>query len=325
MSYAILRTKKISSSSLGGMTSHIDRTRDTPNANPELTPHNEVLAGTEAKEAMQGIRGRLKAIETQTGKKVRKDAVVAIEVMQTASPAFFEGKTPEQVREWGQANVKWLKEHFGSENVLSATLHIDETTPHIHAIVFPQNSKGRLCAKDWLGGREKLSAMQDSYAVAMDSFSLERGKKGSKARHMDIKDWYGKGLQALKDRFVNLFQSAKKLEEIIVSDLTNGRAYHVLDPFACNVIAQLNSFRTEQKLHRKGDRWDTFQKVVLDFVDVNPDNFFPKREKGKVDLNKYEAGLGDSFKERIKLPQIESTREPARKLHEKDKGFGIGD
>ena len=89
MSYAILRTKKISSSSLGGMTSHIGRTRETPNADPELTPNNKVISGVGAKEAMQGIRMRLKGVEAQTGRKVRKDAVVAIEVMQTASPAFF--------------------------------------------------------------------------------------------------------------------------------------------------------------------------------------------------------------------------------------------
>lgn len=327
MSYAILRTKKISSSSLGGMTSHIARTRETPNANPEITPNNKVLAGTDAKEAMQGIRMRLKGVEAQTGRKVRKDAVVAIEVMQTASPAFFDGKNSDEIQIWASQNIIWLKKHFGADNLLSATLHLDETTPHIHAVVFPQNSKGRLCAKDWLGGAEKLSAMQDSYALEMDSFALERGKKGSKARHMEIREWYGKGLQALKERFINLYQSASRLQETIVADIETGKAYQVLDPFACNVIKQIQDFKIEKKLYKKGFGFEVMQQVLVDFISVNPSNFFLKREKNKADLNVFEVGLGDSFKNKIALPTIESTREPARELHKKDKskGFEIGD
>ena len=92
-------------------------------------------------------------------------------------------------------------------------MHLDETTPHIHAVVFPENAKGRLCAKDWLGGADKLSAMQDSYARSMEGLKLERGVKGSKARHMDIRQWYGKGLQALKDRFINLINPLQNFKK----------------------------------------------------------------------------------------------------------------
>jgi hypothetical protein len=328
MSYAILRTKKISSSSLGGMTSHIGRTRETPNADPELTPNNKVISGVGAKEALQGIRERLKGVEALTGRKVRKDAVVAIEVMQTASPAFFEGKNSEEIQVWANQNIIWLKNHFGTDNVLSATLHLDETTPHIHAIVFPQNSKGRLCAKDWLGGADKLSAMQDSYAQEMDLFALERGKKGSKARHIEIREWYGKGLQALKDRFINLYQSASKLQETIVADIETGKAYQVLDPFTANSIKQIQDFKIEKKLHKKGFGYEIIQQVLIDFLNVCPNDFFIKKAKSIKDLNDFEVGLGESFKNEIIFPgMVKSTREPARELHKKEqsKGFEIGD
>lgn len=91
--------------------------------------------------------------------------------------------------------MEWLKSHFGADNVKSATLHLDETTPHIHSMIFPKNEKGRLCAKDWLGGAEKLSAMQDSYALAMQGLELERGKKALKLAIWRLKNGMAKGFK----------------------------------------------------------------------------------------------------------------------------------
>ena len=39
--------------------------------------------------------------------------------------------------EWCQDNMNYLKKTFGEENLVAATLHLDETTPHIHASVIP--------------------------------------------------------------------------------------------------------------------------------------------------------------------------------------------
>jgi len=75
---------------------------------------------------------------------------------------------------------------------VAAVLHKDEQTPHIQALVVPISDAGRLSAYTYTGGREKLGAMQDSYARAMEPLGLERGVKGSVDIHETIKEWYAK-------------------------------------------------------------------------------------------------------------------------------------
>ena len=106
--------------------------------------------------------------------------------------------------EWCDNNLQWLHRTFGRENTVSAVLHMDEHTPHIHATVVPivagERRKARkkqvegkrtyrkkanvvrLCTDDLLT-RERLVAYHDSYAKAMAKYGLQRGVRGSEARH----------------------------------------------------------------------------------------------------------------------------------------------
>ncbi|WP_368339261.1 MobV family relaxase, partial [Parabacteroides merdae] len=117
-----------------------------------------------------------------------------------------------RLNEWCADNLQWLHFTFGRENTVSAVLHMDEHTPHIHATVVPivtgerrkakkkQQAEGkrtyrkktdavRLCADDVLT-REKLSAYHDSYAEAMAKYGLQRGIRGSEARHTTTAQYY---------------------------------------------------------------------------------------------------------------------------------------
>ena len=117
-----------------------------------------------------------------------------------------------RLNEWCVDNLQWLHRTFGRENTVSAVLHMDEHTPHIHATVVPivtgerrkakkkQQAEGkrtyrkktdaiRLCADDVLT-REKLSAYHDSYAEAMAKYGLQRGIRGSEARHTTTAQYY---------------------------------------------------------------------------------------------------------------------------------------
>lgn len=134
--------------------------------------------------------------------KIRKNGVLAIEVLLTASPSYFR-ENPENYGQYNlqkthafnEVSVKWLQEYFGPENLVSAVCHLDEATPHIHAIITPikQNLTGKnsLCAKHWLGGRAKLSKLQDSAANQFARLGLERGLRGSQAQHQSIRQFYG--------------------------------------------------------------------------------------------------------------------------------------
>jgi len=90
------------------------------------------------------------------------------------------------------SRLEWLCDTYGRENVVAAVLHRDEITPHVQAVVVPIDERDHLNAKNWTGGREKLGALQDSYARAMEPLGLERGVKGSVADHQTVKEFYAK-------------------------------------------------------------------------------------------------------------------------------------
>jgi hypothetical protein len=160
------------------------------------------------------LEARLDAFK-QAGGKVQKNAVQCVELFMGASPEAF--KQPDfKLDDWAQAQVDWLHETFGKGNVLEAVLHLDETTPHMHALIFPQvmrvdnrggdrrsearhdakqaperAAKPALSAAHWLNGSKRLAALQTSYAEAMQPFALERGQERSRAKHQTIRQFYG--------------------------------------------------------------------------------------------------------------------------------------
>lgn len=197
------------------MTAHIARTVMPPNADPARTHLNKNLM-----EFPEGIKDRTEAIQHRLEnagleRKIGKNQVQVIRVMLTGSKEDMklieaEGK----LGDWCNDNLDWLAKTFGKENVVAATLHMDEDTPHIHASVVPivtgerrkkksnkpeptdkkkyrkKNSEApRLCADDVMA-RDKLKGYQDSYAVAMNKYGLQRGIEGSEARHISIPQYY---------------------------------------------------------------------------------------------------------------------------------------
>lgn len=135
------------------------------------------------------VRRRFAEVQAITGTnpRKRKDAVIAYELVLTYSHNKV-GEIDE--KKWEEENLKWLKEKFGDENIISAMVHMDETTPHIHAIVTPITKDNRLCAKDFTGGKAKMIQLQDSYAGAMSQFSLDRGEKNSQTTRRKLQKFY---------------------------------------------------------------------------------------------------------------------------------------
>lgn len=194
MAYSICRIAKLKNG--GAITAsekHTLRQRETPNA--DLRKENERFIGPPPSSSSPTLE---QEVFTRIGEqKIRKDAVLCVEILLTASPEYFrpdeQGRAGKwdvaQLIDWKQANHQWLSEEFG-DRVVRAELHLDEVTPHIHAYLVPLDEKGKLNCKSIFGGREKLSKFQDSYAHAMAPLGLERGIKGSRATHTQIKDYY---------------------------------------------------------------------------------------------------------------------------------------
>ena len=186
MSFAILRLQKLKSfADVGGSLSHNYRNRETLNADDARTHLNEHELDTNEK-CMTAIRDRIP-------EKRRKDAVLCIEHLITASPEW-DGWGTEKETAFFEQSKKWLENKYGKNNVVSTTIHRDETTPHLVAYVVPVDEEtGRLNARKFIGGsRYTLSQMQTDFAVEVKDLGLDRGVQGSKAKHTSIKEYYEK-------------------------------------------------------------------------------------------------------------------------------------
>lgn len=199
--FAILRHSKITSQQqLTVAAAHNARDMFVPNAIPGDPP--VVLAGTA--DPGRDLRDLLARKEVA---RPRKGAVIGIEIVLTASPEFFErgddAARAARLADWSADQLRYLRDRYGADNVVNALLHLDEKTPHIHAIVAPlvykadRREKGanagrlawRLTAHDVIGGnRSRLADEQTRYADAMAHHGLRRGIP-SNTVHLSAADW----------------------------------------------------------------------------------------------------------------------------------------
>ena len=186
MAFAILRAaKKKGSISMYTSLRHNLRLKSVSNADPALGTNNTYRGVGSTAELRSFIDDRVGTVK----RKVRPDAVKLVEIVVAASPEFTTGGG--DIEGYLAKASDWLLDKFGHENVASITVHRDETTPHLHALVVPITKDGRLSAKDTLGGREKLSALQTEFHAQVGAeFGLLRGVSGSKATHQKLTTYY---------------------------------------------------------------------------------------------------------------------------------------
>ena len=182
--YAIMRCKKLTGmGSVASALQHCYRERETPNADAERTPENHCSVSQSADEAMGKLRELLP-------EKRRKDAVLAVEYVMTASPEWWKEATPRQQAEFFAHSEQWLEKKYGKDRVVAAVVHRDEATPHLSAFVVPLTKDGRLSAKEFIGGRAKMRNDQTTYAESVKMLGLERGIEGSRATHQTVQHYY---------------------------------------------------------------------------------------------------------------------------------------
>lgn len=212
MAYIILRTaKQNTKGNIATLGQHLQRTRNTPNADLDLTHENVILRG--GADLLADVNSRLAELEEVNGKP-RKNAVLCIEHLIAVSPDFlhfskddgdyFPRSTPDPVASLQPDSqvdadrlsglidhtLAWLDKRYGANNVVNVQLHLDESSPHIHATVVPVDERGRLNCRAFLGGRQLMRDMQTSIAEEMAPLGLIRGVEGSKAHHQDVQRFY---------------------------------------------------------------------------------------------------------------------------------------
>jgi hypothetical protein len=189
MAYAIARMAKQKGGSVGSSSLHNGRGRDTPNADPSREKDNRVLLGDD-----RPVPERVREIIHEHGGKPRSDSVEAVEILVTASPEWWRNDhdeiDPKKVDQFCQRTRVFLSKQENGGICVRITLHMDEHSPHAHAIMVPIDPNGKLNCKHYFGTREKLSQWQDRFANEVKDLGLERGIRDSRARHTDIKDFY---------------------------------------------------------------------------------------------------------------------------------------
>lgn len=212
MSYAVLHIMK-ASGSCTAIARHIERSTQPDNAHVEL----RYLNRDDFIKYPDGVDGLGEAIQHRLDhagltRKIGKNQVLALNVLLSSDGNALRRLADEgRLDDWAESSVRWAKETFGEENVVGAHLHMDEQTPHLHVTVVPivtterkkkasesnvrkryrtKSKDGpRLSANDIMT-RENLTRFQDTYAEAMERFGLERGIRGSEARHVDQHEYY---------------------------------------------------------------------------------------------------------------------------------------
>jgi hypothetical protein len=230
MSYAILRLSKLKNLGMAtSATQHNYRLQDTPNANPDWAAFNEEHLNHGHRNYWHLANERIAELHLN---RLRSDAVRAVELVLTGSPEGFRRDADGRALDvrgtpWVQDNLQFVRERFGPKNVVSFTLHQDEVTPHIHAVVVPVTTDGRLSNRDVFSPMS-LRQLQTDYAKAMAPHGFERGIKYSTAIHEDVRRHYG-AQQISKEALANVAAPAivttLRLEEPTAWDRVNLRSY----------------------------------------------------------------------------------------------------
>ena len=159
------------------------------NANLNLKDHNISIKKYDELNLSQSINKHLQECGIH---KIRKDAVKAVEILCTASPEYFNGnEIDDKLMAFCGHAKEFINEQYGAENLISTDIHLDEKTPHIHFVVVPITKDGKLSAKTVCGNRKDYQKLQDDFSEKMKDLGLQRGIKGSTAKHIEMKEFYG--------------------------------------------------------------------------------------------------------------------------------------
>lgn len=182
--YAVVHMMKIKSGAVGGIQSHNNREHE-PKTNPDVdmsrSEDNYDLVSCD--NYKRTIKEKISSL-VESSRAVRKDAVVVCNFIVTSDNETMDALGADRQREFFQDSVKWFSDRYGADRVLNATVHMDETTPHLHIGVMPITQDGRLSAKA-IFTKTEMKAIQTEFARDVgEKYGLERGVEGSERTHL---------------------------------------------------------------------------------------------------------------------------------------------
>ena len=330
MGYVVLHMSKAKGND-SRMTAHIERTVHPKNADKSRTHLNkELIDLPDGFNRTQAIQYRIETAKIK--RKITKDQVRVIRINLSGTHEDMKRIEAEgRLDEWCKDTVDWLKKEFGEKNVVSAVLHMDEKTPHIHASVVPivtgqrrkakEGSKNkstvRLCADDIMT-KTKMVEYQDNYAEAMSKYGLERGIRGSEARHITTGEYYRdifEKAETVKEE-VGILQQQKVEEQLRLATLQEevNRKNSELE----EKEKQLRQIKSEVVKVGFEKSAKSAGKEVLEGIGALMGNPKAKKLQGEIDDLKQDIQVLQSEKESISKEAQKAIQEKDRLLLEKN-------
>ena len=281
------------SGSDSGMSCHIERkTADGKVYVPENADKNRTHLNKELISFPDGVKNRSEAIQYRIDnaglhRKVASNQTKAIRIILTGThEQMIKLQRQEKLDSWIKANISWLKNTFGEQNLVSCVLHMDEKTPHLHATIVPivtgerkrkeregkkkyTTKSGPRLSADEVMARGKLSQYQNTYAIAMKPFGLQRGVIGSTARHKTNSEYYRQQMLQYERDIEKLQAEVEKTKE--------GRS-KILSFFGTGELAE-----AKQKLSEKEKHIERLQQRIYQLENERQNLM----ERHKAELTKY--------------------------------------
>jgi hypothetical protein len=190
MSFAVVHMQKFKINGIKGIQFHNQRERESktnPDIDKSKTHLNYDLHNPTKIDFNKAIKEKIKN-NVITNRAIRKDAVVMCNFVITSDKKFFNGLTDQQQKKFFEKSYEFFKNRYGEKNIVSANIHLDEKTPHMHLSLVPVTKDNKLSAKR-LFDRNELRSIQDNYPKFMRGygFDLERGIDAEgKNKHIEI-------------------------------------------------------------------------------------------------------------------------------------------
>jgi len=222
MPYAIMRFKKTGTGGIAPAQKHNEREKTKYKSNPDIDAariKNDYHIIKPDKPYRAVIKDRISAANCR----IRKDSVLMVETILTASPEFMNDLPTEDQKKFFRLAAEFFEKEIGRENIISAIVHMDEKTPHMHLCFVPLTADGRLSAKKIIGDRQKLCRWQDRYHTFMSKEfpDLERGRSAKETGRQHIPTWMLKRTTELEkdgQEIADLFASMNRFNMPKVKD-----------------------------------------------------------------------------------------------------------
>lgn len=256
MSYLVCHVQKFKASDVKGMQIH--NQRESLNSKNKDIDHSKTELNYDLHN-QQNINYNHKVKEIikegyTVEKAIRKDAVVMTSTLITSDGEFFNKLAPQEQKKFFESAYNKLKELYGEKNIVSAVVHMDETTPHMHLCSIPLTEQGKLSAKD-LFNRRNLLSLQKELPIHLQSngFEIQKGEGGGK--HIEINEFKEQTLKSKSKELDNKLSyieqkqdEVKNLEKVL--DNTKSTLRKDLEPMQAlqSNLEELNNLKAKKNV-----------------------------------------------------------------------------